>query len=618
MPEIVPAPTVPEWQPLWPFTGDLGHVRILASRLADPSWFVCPAQQTKKSRPEVYPVRDRSSRNVELPPFAAVPIGLVRSVIIDHVTQGLTPTPESIEQAAMRAAAPRELAAGSALAVQAAVNGYRELLRQLRSEGSLGVDAVLVADLAIIEPQVDDGVVEWSAWGINWIGRDGVREFHVLTWRNAGRRPKSAAQLAVMARTLADGVVVEPTTSFSSRHVAAAFQPPATTRVRIREIGLLDGSSAVLFDAEPTQARASFEQAVPAALALLNGDAYVPGKNCATCVIRQECSGLARVAGVLGVAGRAPYVRALSTSDLWQYSVCPQRLHLTADLGLPQEPVPEFEGMRRGKLVHSWLESAHARGITCAASDLPQRGEPGPIGEQLGWSATDADLVADFLGHHLDNCPITQEPDELVRPEVAMTVHDTDADVVFSTRPDLVIQRTGPAGKPRFVVRETKTLNLHRLSADVESALIFHFPQVAAALCLLAAGVNPLNMVNTIDPAGSSVELELLGNDGATVVSYSLDDPDVVLAAQVALAEQIDHWIHDDQHQPRPGRQCDSCPVRSWCPVTVFADQGLVNNDGTGDSSDWAALGTEQELPRDVLALIEADASAPGDEEFPF
>jgi hypothetical protein len=284
--------------------------------------------------------------------------------------------------------------------------------------------------------------------------------------------------------------------------------------------------------------------------------------------------------------------------------------------------MPEFEAMRRGKLVHSWLEAAHSRGIQCGASDLPQQGAPGLIGDQLDWSASDADLVADFLRHHLDHCPISADPegvmsDEVVRPETSITVHDTDADVVFSTRPDLVIQRPGPDGRPTFVIRETKTLNLHRLSADVETALIFHFPQVAAALCLLAAGVNPLDPVSTIDPTGSFVELELLGNDGATVVSYSLDDPDAVLAARVALAEQVDHWIHDDQHQPKPGRQCDSCPVRSWCPVTVFADQGLVNNN-LGDAGEWAALDTDQGLPRDVLALIEADASAGTDEEFPF
>jgi len=70
--------------------------------------------------------------------------------------------------------------------------------------------------------------------------------------------------------------------------------------------------------------------------------------------------------------------------------------------------------------------------------------------------------------------------------------------------------------------------------------------------------------------------------------------------------------LHDSEHAPRPGRQCQRCPVRQWCPVTVLTDQGLISADDMID-----AEGVDS-LPRDVLALIEADTGAALDEEFAF
>ena len=605
-----PGPAVPEWDPGWEYTGDLDHVRVLASRLGGVPEYTCPQLEARKARPGIYPVRDRKGRSIDRPPFADVPIALARDAIVDLVEHAITPTPATVEEAAVRAAAPRELAAPSALAVQAAVLGYRQLLQQLRSSGELAPDAVLVADLVVADHRVGGGVTEWAAWAIYWIGRDGSRECHLLSWRDAGSRPRADSRLGVVARVTAEGFRASPSTSWSARYEPDPVQPPPVTTVRVREVGLLDSSSALLVDTDAAGARELFDESVPWALPVLAGGAVTPSRACVSCSIRPECQGLALVPGVLGVAGRAPYPRALSTSDLWQHSVCPQRLHLTADLGLPREPVPEFDAMRRGVLVHAWLEAAHSRGVACAESDLPGLDDVGDLGRDLGWTSAEAALVVPYLTHHPEQCPLDSDDLDVVRPECAITVHDTDADVVFSTRPDLVLTRVDELGRRRWVVRETKTLNLRRLSADIELALLHHFPQVAAAVCLLAAGVDPLEPTAPIDPTGSVVEIELLGVDGASVVSFSLDDPEVVLQARVALAERVDAWIHDEVHVPRPGRICDGCPVRQWCPVTVFADQGLVA------ATDERA--TSADIPHDVLALIEADSGASLDEEFPF
>ena len=608
----VPGPPVPDWQPEWQFTGDLSHARVMAGRLAGSPLFSCPALDAKKSRPGVYPQRDKRDRITEFAPFADVPIGLVRDVVVDHVTRKAQPTTQSIVDSAVRSAAPRALAPSTELVVEAGVTGYRAALAALRAEGQLPVDAVLVPDVVVSDVQVGGGVVEWAAWGLHWIARDGVRESHLLVWRNAGSRPRADAVLGVIARAAAEGFRAAPSTSWSARFEPDPVQPPPVTRVRVREIGVLDSSQALLFDGTPQEARAMFDHTVPPALPILAGEVFRPSRACAGCGIRPECRGLPRVPGVLSVAARADYVRSLSTSDLWQHEVCPQQVHLISDLGLPREPMPEFEAARRGLLVHAWLEAAHARGIRCAVDELPTATEPGLVGEELGWTADEAALVADYLQRHPDQCPVTEGDGELVRPECGITVYDTDADVVFSTRPDLVVSQVNDSGARDVVIRETKTLNVRQLEAGDELDLLYHFPQVAAAVCILAEGVDPLNALARFKPDGSRVELELLGSDAATVISFEIGDPEVVLAARVALAQRVDTWLHDSEHAPRPGRQCQRCPVRQWCPVTVLTDQGLISADDMID-----AEGVDS-LPRDVLALIEADTGAALDEEFAF
>ncbi|MSV73079.1 MAG: hypothetical protein F2881_07170, partial [Actinobacteria bacterium] len=367
----VPGPAVPDWNPEFEFTGDLEHVRVLASRLTASPQFSCPQQEARKARPAMFPVRDRKASRAEAPPFADVPVGLVRDAILEHSARGAVPTAESVGQSALRSAAPRGLAAPTGQVVLAGVMGYREVVRGLRAAGDFPQGAVLVNDLVVSEPHVGGGVVEWAAWALNWVGSDGTREVHLLVWRAAGSRPRPNAVLGVIARSAAEGYRAEPLVSWSHRYEPSTVQPPPVSRVRIREVGLLDGTSTVLFDDTPERARELFDRSVRHALPILAGGAHLPGRGCTSCSIRPECQGLAQVPGVLSVAGRAAYPRSLSTSDLWSHSVCPHQVHLLSDLGLPREPSAPFEAAQRGILVHAWLEAAHGRGVRCLEADLP-------------------------------------------------------------------------------------------------------------------------------------------------------------------------------------------------------------------------------------------------------
>ena len=280
---------IPEWDPGWEYTGDPRHVRVLAGRLGGEPEYTCPQLQARKARPAIFPVRDRSSRFVERPAFADVPIGLARDVIIDLVEHRVTPTPDTIEQAAVRAAAPRELASSSSLVVQAAVMGYRQLLQNLRASGELASDAVLVTDLVVNDPHRDGGVTEWAAWALYWIARDGSRECHLLTWRDAGSRVRPESRLAVVARVTAEGFRASAPSSWSDRYQPETVQPPPVSAVRIREVGLLDSSCALLVDTDSAGARAMFDLAVApsfrvaAALVAVFGSSARRCRGCPAC-----------------------------------------------------------------------------------------------------------------------------------------------------------------------------------------------------------------------------------------------------------------------------------------------------------------------------------------------
>ena len=593
---------MPDWAATYGVRGDLDHARVSASALGvSPEWS-CSEQLAFSARPAAF--LDVPFRDAPRPEFETFALGLVRDVMLRSLgavdADGPIVAPAT---ALVELTRDRDWDPASLTVAKAAINGYFEVFKRLRAEPAW--DDAKFASSIVAADVGDDRVIEWFAWGVHVV-RAGqrIRETHLLRWRGGGRAVDSA-RIAAAARNLADGFVPKPA-RWSTQYGPMPSQPAAPERVIVRELGLLDASDVVLFDGTPAEARADFDASVPQRLAIFTGGIGNPGSRCAGCKVLELCPHPVREPGILGVAGRAQVIKALTPGDLSMHRTCPAQYHLKRELGLPTAPVDSGAAAHRGTLVHEWLAAAHDRLIACRATDPPGDGL-GDIATDLGWTSTDYELAQPLLGQHIDTCPFVGGDVEAVTSERPLTVVDTDVNVVFSTRFDSVASlRDGSR-----VVRETKTINPRSLPDD-EGELIELFPQIAFPIVALAAGLDPLTGRITGAPLAGRVELELLNDGYATVVSFDTADSDVVLAARVALAQQVDVLIHDREHPAYPGIQCRWCSVRDWCPAKSEVEIKL--------SETLESEPQSQEPVLDTLALIARVVAGTdhGDEDVPF
>jgi hypothetical protein len=451
--------------------------------------------------------------------------------------------------------------------------------------------------------------VEWSAWGLLHVSRDGAdREYHVLTWEQAGTRRREPAYLAVYARVAADAIMKQEGSLWRERWPAAASQPGAAQRVRVREIGMLDASDALLLDITADEARERFADAVSERVHVLGGGAFNPGGRCASCPVRYECPGIARMPGVLGVAGPALWTRALSPGDLTSARTCTWQVHLERELSLPRARRETTEAMVRGTHLHSWLEHAHARLVPCSADDLPLPGEGlGDVAELLGWDESTYAALRPFLLQHVAVCPLQRDDIVAAYPEQSLTAWDTDVDVVMSTRADLVVETT-----EGYLVRETKSVGAHHEMPQSTAEVFERYPQVAVTLCFLADGLDPVTGTVAESPRPARVEVEILRPDGHEVRGFDTADAEAVLIARATIAEPIDTVLYSPA-EPTVGRHCSWCPVSRWCSGYRGQSSGV-----TGESIDLVASGSGDERPRmSLLAYAEA-VSVEAEADIPF
>ena len=570
-------PVVPDWSPPWPYRGDLDHRRIQASGLGAALDRTCPEQMAAKSRPEVWPDLPSDYRRE---PWYTFWLGLARDCVLLLLqapgTRGERPADLDTALAETVAGAGRSpVPAPVVAAARTAAAGYLAALDRIRSVEPGWDDAVFVTEFVVSVADAP-GVTEWTAWGVG-VTRDGhrTREVHVLRHRDAGSRDVPDARLAATAWVAADGFVPDPDRGFADAYRPWHAQPPAPQRVVVREVSVLDSQDHVLLDVDAGAARAIAARDVPPAMAVLAGGPYLPGSRCASCRQRRACPGPPRIPGLLGVAARAGWTRVVTPGDLTAHAICPRRVHLRRDLGLPPAGRDPGPAAVRGIAVHRWLEAAHARGRGCDPHDLPESGG-GALAVDLAWTPHEEVAVRPWLQAHLDHCPLPGAVD--VRTEVDVTVWDTDADIVLTTRIDLAFRRPG-VGR---VLRETKTVSPRTLP-ERESELIEMFPQVAFAIVCLAAGHDPVGTgtqpPTTVEPG--LVELELLDVDGGTVVPFDPTDPDTVLAARVVLADAVDRRITDVDHVAAPGPRCRWCDMRDHCDARPVGS-GAVAAAGVG------------------------------------
>lgn len=565
-PHVIP---VPAWAPPWATTGNLNYERVSTSPLgSDPAW-LCLEHVAKGARPQVWP----PYTDLPSPVYGTFWLGLARDAIWAVLgTFTTVPDVDQVDPTAVDAAvdAAADAAKGAYppiaryVAAQAA-RGYLTVLDRLRRDEGWG-DVVLVPEFVATDTHPGPPATvttDWVTWGVH-LTRDGgrVRETHLLRYRAAGARPIPAARAAAAGYALAAGYAADPNHSWSAPHRRDTRQPPTPQRVLVREVGVLDATVHTTLDATVTQALAVHALHGPAAVTILAGGSTRPGGRCADCRLRPHCpDGPRATPGLLGVAVRAPATLAVSPTDLGNHAACPHRVWLQRDLGLPSTPTGSGAAAR-GQRVHTWLEAAHGRGIACTAEDLPVDDLP-DLADALGWTYDEYRAVRGWLAQHIPLCPLTDPAHTGHDTEVDVSVWDTDADVIFSTR----IDHTCVAAGTGRVLREVKTVG-HGPTLHTPEDLIDAYPQVAAAVVMLTAGYDPVTGTR-FDPATvgpGRVEVEILTDTTGTVERLDPADPDTAISARVALASLLDDRITDTSHTPYPGPGCGWCPMRDWCP----------------------------------------------------
>lgn len=593
---------IPPWTPPWRVVVRDRLIRVSAAHVRGEERWECPTQIAVKARPTLQVDRDPAVRPT-YPPFHSFALGLARDAAYAVMASGTDPE-VALEQVC--ATSSGDVAEAARDVAREALQGYLIAVARLRDTGELPAETVVREFFAADEFDVR---VEWSAWGLLHVSRDGAdREYHVLTWEQAGTRRREPAYLAVYARVAADAIMKQEGSLWRERWPAAASQPGAAQRVRVREIGMLDASDALLLDITADEARERFADAVSARVHVLGGGAFNPGGRCASCPVRYECPGIARMPGVLGVAGPALWTRALSPGDLTSARTCTWQVHLERELSLPRARRETTEAMVRGTHLHSWLEHAHGRLVPCSAADLPLPGEGrGDVAELLGWDELTYAALRPFLVEHVAVCPLQREDIVAAYPEQSLTAWDTDVDVVMSTRADLVVETADG-----YLVRETKSVGAHHELPQTAAEVFERYPQVAVTLCFLADGLDPVTGTVVEPPRPARVEVEILRPDGHEVRGFDTTDAEAVLIARATIAEPIDTVLYSPA-EPSVGRHCAWCPVSRWC--SAYRGQASGARD---EAIDLVVSGSGDERPRmSLLAYAEA-VSTEVESDIPF
>jgi hypothetical protein len=596
--------TVPDWQPPWPSKGEPTFLRISASSLSGDSRWNCPEQLAKKARPQVSPESDPRVRPV-YPPFESVPIGLVRTALFSILAKSVD-IDRGLDVAYSEAKA--DIADETKSAVRVGVEGYLSIMETLRRNGDLPAQTIVREFMAFDDLTGDIPRLEWYGWGLLHTSADSaIREYHLLTWSRADERERSPATLGVYARIAADAVCVNDGVGWWEPRTPTPAQPRPGREVRIRELGLLDGSHRLHYADTVDAARAFFDTHVPQSLSVLAGGHFHTTGRCASCNLRTACPGVHRMPGLLGVIGETGWPRAYSPSDLAHAEHCLRQVHYSRDLGLPRSPTEGTEAMRRGQDVHAWLEHRHADREPCTEDDLPLDRLP-DLALRLGWSMERYVALRPYLISHVSVCALRRYDPDTAIPETTLGGWDTDANVVMSTRADLVI-----ADGDTAVVRETKTV--HDMDDSMTDRQLLHrYPQLALTLCLLADGLDPLTGQLRTPARSARVEVEFLGLDGATVRTFDTTDPETVHAARIRLAEPVDRLMYAPP-TPGPGRWCDFCPVSRWCDARPGEGDSWAED--SAESSPLGDSGGDSGSRTALLALAETAGFDP-DDDIPF
>lgn len=418
---------------------------------------------------------------------------------------------------------------------------------------------------------------EHMTWGRQYSSADGtVRELWIPSFGRA-KPDRSAAEKAAIAHVVAQGLPARRRARHTPPPAHALANPTPPERIRVFDFGCADGSLTQLLDWGPDTVRELFRRdAAPAFIAAATGAGVRPGASCVGCKAIGHCGQLPRTAALWGPLRRPLPLRtmrrSLSAWDLRLYGDCPAQYHLVRQLRL-NDLTPENPGARRGRVVDTVLNERHAQSPLRSCRGLPQADEgmlpPGhSLEEPLARSALH------MLDEHRALCPLDGlTPQETVLTQHRVTAYIPELDVVVLAVPDLVHTRRG-----RWIWRETKTSAAPLWEGR---SLLRAFPQLALAVLLFdrrALGEGPRR---------GRVELEHLregpGESGLEAIDPSR--PATVAEAREVIADLAEPLLRDNSYEPRTGRHCRSCQVRTWC------EQGTAHVSGLTASASNAERG---------------------------
>ncbi len=564
------------WKPGFEFKKS-SFLRISATQISAENNKACHDFISIKSRPGA-----KITENYQpfrYPQFEAFPLGIVREALILGINQGLL-IKENYDQEELAkkllfeiiSQNPRKIEKSHELWAYQALLGYIKAFEQSKKlDKDNGIE---FTELELIQAfDIDDKQhVEWFSWGIFLTNADNsIREFRFLKYSKAGLNLPNDVKIGVALRILADGVTHSESNWNIERDPVSKINQNLA-RVRIREIGCLDQSVALIVDLTPEEARNWFEQKTLSIVKeRINGGLAQPGSNCRSCKANTCCPTLATQPGILGITTYAPWPKSYSPSKLNIYRKCPRQYFLIEELGLRTLNDSTSQSQQRGLLVHKWLEKAHNRNIKCKVSDLIIGDKLGEICQELAWSKQELEISKDYLNQHINNCSI--DSDTKVATEVEIIAFDTDSDITIGTRPDILYVKNNT-----LFWRELKTTNNIK---DIENDLFFDiYPQLPLAVKLASNDCVPKNILNTLGTfTNIVVELELISPDNHKVITWDCHNPKVLNKAWSTLAEQVDNWASDTLFAPSTNPPCNWCKVKDFC---EFSNQAQVTADVDG------------------------------------
>ncbi|MFF9345500.1 PD-(D/E)XK nuclease family protein, partial [Streptomyces sp. NPDC014773] len=215
------------------------------------------------------------------------------------------------------------------------------------SESELGTLRLRVCDPMIV-PDASVPSNQLTVWAPVYDSESGVREVRKLRFGKARPVAKDTENWAIAAA-----------------HIVGLFRPRGNIeRIRVVEVGLVDGSMETLFDGSPSMAESLYAAKVfPVVSKIVTSSKPTPGNSCEGCKIAGCCTSLEKLDGFLGQSRKGPATRSVSARDLEVYEKCPAQWYLVSN-NLPSES-SSLPSSERGRVIHEWLARAHMGSHEC-------------------------------------------------------------------------------------------------------------------------------------------------------------------------------------------------------------------------------------------------------------